>query len=132
MSTFTAQEAAAINAKDFAGNYSTAVPQLAGTFYRGGADGYTAVIKVASSGKLTGTWTTSADGLTDTGSVKLTGTISKITKGKASQKAKFSFTLSDGAKGTGTLEAYVGGAGGITGTLSKSGAKVSFAGARMP
>ena len=103
-STVAVQEASALNAKTFVGTHSPLVPQLNGIFYRGGADGYAAVVKVAKTGKLSGTWTTSTDGLTDTGSVKLTGSISKITKGNISSKAKFSFPLSDGAKGTGTLE----------------------------
>lgn len=132
LSFVTAQEAAALNAKDFVGTYNVTVVQLGGVFYRGGADGYTAPLKVAKNGKLSGTWATSTDGLTDTGSVKLTGTISKITKGKSSSKAKFTFTLSDGAKATGTLEVYQGGSGGITGVLSKAGAKVNMAGARAP
>lgn len=129
-STVAVQEASALNAKTFVGKYSPLVPPLNGIFYRGDADGVTAVIKVAANGKLSGTWTTSTDGLTDTGSVKLTGSISKITKGKMSSKATFSFTLSDGAKGKGTLEAFFGGSAGITGSVSKAGAKVSIAGIR--
>lgn len=132
MATTTVQDAAALNAKDFAGTYNAIVPQLGGVFYRGGADGYTAVVTVTKAGKLSGTWATSSDGLTDTGSVKLTGSISKVTKAKGSSKASFSFKLSDGAKATGTLQAFTGGSGGIVGKLSKGGAKVSIAGSKMP
>lgn len=63
LSLFTVTEAAAINTKAFAGNYSVGVQPLGGIFYRGGADGFTAVVKVNNSGKLSGTWTTSTDGL---------------------------------------------------------------------
>jgi hypothetical protein len=130
LSTVLVEEAAALNATAFAGNYLTIVPELSGITYAGSADGLTATVKVAKSGKISGRWTTSTDGITETGSVTVKGTISKITKGKIKSTAKFTFTLSDGAKGSGTLSSFQGGAAAITGSLSKAGQKVSFAGSR--
>jgi hypothetical protein len=127
-STIAVLEASALNAKTFVENYNPLAPRLNGIFYRGSADGVTAVIKVAANGKLSGTWTTSTDRLTDTGSVKLTGSILKITKGKISSKAKCSFILSDEAKGTGTFEAFLirfGASAAIAGSLSNAGARMT-------
>jgi hypothetical protein len=56
--------------------------------------------------------------------VKLTGSISKITKGIISSKAKFRSPLSDGAQGAGMLKVFIGGSAGIPGSLSKAGARM--------
>ena len=130
LSTVVVEEAAALNTTAFAGNYLTFVNELNGVTYTDSADAVTATLKVSKTGKISGRWTTSTDGSDATGSVTVKGTISKVTKGKVKSTAKFTFTLSDGAKGSGTLSAFQGGSAAATGSLSKARRKVSFVGSR--
>jgi len=93
----------ALDAKSFKGNYFVTMGPLAGTLYRADA-GLANPPKVAISktGKISGTWIKVVDAR-PTGTVKVAGTISKISKTKFGQKATFSFKLGNGVSVKGSL-----------------------------
>jgi hypothetical protein len=123
-----AKEAHALNTKDFAGTYSVGIPAVNGIYY---GTGSFVTLKVTANGKMSATWATSPDGLTATGSAKMTGTISKVTKGTFSSKAKFTFTTTDKSKGSGTIEFFAAAkSAALTGSITNGGKKQTIAGSR--
>jgi len=121
----------AVNASKVAGTYQVIVPPLNGVFYGVSSPLMSSPLKIAKNGKLSGNWGTSSDGLTVTGSTKVKGKVKKISSSKISTKATFTFTLSNGAKGKGTAQAFTGAPSAIVGSLKAGGETVKIAGVRM-
>jgi hypothetical protein len=127
----TVNSAHALDAKSFKGNYAVTMQELAGTLYRADAGLVNPPrVAISKTGKITGTWTTFVN-FAATGTVKVTGSISKISKTRFGQKGTFSFKLSNGVSVKGSLVYTQSSSATFTGTAkAPSGASVQAIGVR--